>query len=38
MDAPVDGVTAVYVQITSMWIKPSAADRPWKLPLTNSAA
>lgn len=23
MDAPVDGVTAVYVRITSMWIKPS---------------
>ena len=23
MDAPVDGVTAVYVKITSMWIKPN---------------
>jgi hypothetical protein len=23
MDAPVDGVTAVYVRITSMWIKPT---------------
>ena len=25
MDAPVDGVTAVYVKITSMWIKPLVA-------------
>jgi hypothetical protein len=35
MDAPVDGVTAVYVAITSMWIKPSEGP-PVELPLENA--
>jgi hypothetical protein len=36
MDAPVDGVTAVYVKITSMWIKPQGAGPAVQLPLTNA--
>jgi hypothetical protein len=35
MDAPVDGVTAVYVEITSMWIKPSEGPAV-QLPLENA--
>jgi hypothetical protein len=35
MDAPVDGVTAVYVKITSMWIKREGAPAV-ELPLTNA--
>jgi hypothetical protein len=35
MDAPVDGVTAVYVEITSMWIKPTGAGPAVQLPLEN---
>jgi hypothetical protein len=35
MDAPVDGVTAVYVKITSMWIKPESGPAV-ELPLTNT--
>ena len=34
MDAPVDGVTAVYVKITAMWIKPQGAGPAVELPLT----
>jgi hypothetical protein len=33
MDAPVDGVTAVYVKITSMWIKPQGNGPAVQLPL-----
>jgi hypothetical protein len=36
MDAPVDGVTAVYVKITSMWIKPQGAGPAVQLPLTTT--
>ena len=36
MDAPVDGVTAVYVKITSMWIKPQGNGPAVQLPLTNA--
>ena len=36
MDAPVDGVTAVYVRITSMWIKPQGNGPAVQLPLTNA--
>jgi Domain of unknown function (DUF4382) len=36
MDAPVDGVTAVYVRITSMWIKPQGAGPAVQLPLANA--
>jgi hypothetical protein len=36
MDAPVDGVTAVYVQITSMWIKPAGNGPAVQLPLTST--
>jgi hypothetical protein len=36
MDAPVDGVTAVYVKITSMWIKPQGAGPAVQLPLENA--
>jgi hypothetical protein len=36
MDAPVDGVTAVYVKITSMWIKPQGGGPAVQLPLTNA--
>jgi hypothetical protein len=35
MDAPVDGVTAVYVRITSMWIKPASGPAV-ELPLANA--
>ncbi len=35
MDAPVDGVTAVYVKITSMWIKPNGNGPAVQLPLVN---
>ena len=35
MDAPVDGVTAVYVKITSMWIK-KAGGPAVELPLTTT--
>jgi hypothetical protein len=35
MDAPVDGVTAVYVKITSMWIKPTGGPAV-QLPLVNA--
>jgi hypothetical protein len=35
MDAPVDGVTAVYVRITSMWIKPAGNGPAVELPLRN---
>ena len=35
MDAPVDGVTAVHVRITSMWIKPSGGPAV-ELKLTNT--
>jgi hypothetical protein len=35
MDAPVDGVTAVYVKITSMWIKPQGGPAV-QLPLTST--
>lgn len=34
MDAPVDGVTAVYVRITAMWIKPANGPAV-ELPLAN---
>jgi hypothetical protein len=36
MDAPVDGVTAVYVKITSMWIKPQGTGPAVQLPLTDA--
>jgi hypothetical protein len=36
MDAPVDGVTAVYVKITSMWIKPQGSGPAVQLPMTTS--
>jgi len=36
MDAPVDGVTAVYVTITSMWIKPQGNGPAVQLPLENA--
>lgn len=36
MDAPVDGVTAVYVKITSMWIKPQGAGPAVQLPLSHA--
>jgi hypothetical protein len=36
MDAPVDGVTAVYVKITSMWIKPQGSGPAVQLPLENA--
>jgi hypothetical protein len=35
MDAPVDGVTAVYVKITSMWIKPQGTGPAFELPLAT---
>lgn len=35
MDAPVDGVTAVYVRITSMWIKSAGSGPAVELPLRN---
>jgi hypothetical protein len=35
MDAPVDGVTAVYVHITGVWLKPSGAGPAVELPLAN---
>ena len=35
MDAPVDGVTAVHVRITSMWIKPTGGPAV-QLALTNT--
>jgi hypothetical protein len=36
MDAPVDGVTAVYVKITAMWIKPQGGGPAVQLPLTST--
>jgi hypothetical protein len=36
MDAPVDGVTAVYVKITAMWIKPQGNGPAVQLPLKNA--
>jgi len=36
MDAPVDGVTAVYVKITAMWIKPNGSGPAIQLPLVNA--
>jgi|SRR5688572_358401 hypothetical protein len=36
MDAPVDGVTAVYVKITSMWIKRQGNGPAEQLPLENA--
>jgi hypothetical protein len=36
MDAPVDGVTAVFVKITSMWIKPQGNGPAVELPLENA--
>ena len=36
MDAPVDGVTAVYVTITAMWIKPAGSGPATQLPLVNA--
>jgi hypothetical protein len=36
MDAPVDGVTAVWVEITSMWIKPTGNGPAVQLPLENA--
>jgi hypothetical protein len=35
MDAPVDGVTAVYVKITAMWIKPTGNGPAVQLPMPN---
>jgi hypothetical protein len=35
MDAPVDGVTAVYVKITAMWIKPHGHGPAVQLPMPN---
>ena len=35
MDAPVDGVTAVYVKITAMWIKPQGGPAV-QVPLTTT--
>ena len=35
MDAPVDNVTAVYVKITAMWIKPSGSGPAVELPMPN---
>ena len=35
MDAPVDGVTAVYVKITAMWIKPQGSGPAVQLPMPN---
>jgi|SRR5688572_1115364 hypothetical protein len=36
MDAPVDDVTAVYVQIAAMWIKPQGDGPAVQLPLKNA--
>jgi hypothetical protein len=36
MDAPVDGVTAVYVKITAMWIKSQGGGPAVQLPLENA--
>ena len=36
MDAPVDDVTAVYVQIAAMWIKPQGDGPAVQLPLENA--
>lgn len=36
MDAPVDGVTAVHVKITSMWVKPQGNGPAVQLPLTRT--
>jgi Domain of unknown function (DUF4382) len=35
MDAPVDGVTAVYVKITAMWIKPKGNGPAVQLPMPS---
>lgn len=35
MDAPVDGVTAVYVKITAMWIKPTGSGPATQLAMPN---
>jgi len=35
MDAPVDGVTAVYVKITAMWIKPQGNGAAVQLSMPN---
>lgn len=35
MDAPVDGVTAVYVKITAMWIKPQGSGPAVQLAMPN---
>lgn len=35
MDAPVDGVTAVYVKITAMWIKPTGNGPAVQLSMPN---
>jgi hypothetical protein len=35
MDAPVDGVTAVYVRITALWLKPQGAGPAVQLPLVG---
>ena len=35
MDAPVDGVTAVYVKITAMWIKPKGGGPAVQLAMPN---
>lgn len=35
MDAPVDGVTAVYVRITGIWLKPNGQGAAVQLPLVN---
>ena len=36
MDAPVDGVTAVYVRITAVWIKPKGNGPAVQLPLVSA--
>ena len=36
MDAPIDDVTAVYVKITSMWIKPQGNGPAVQLPLEDA--
>jgi hypothetical protein len=37
MDAPVDGVTAVYVHLTALWLKPQGNGPAVQLPLVGGA-
>lgn len=36
MDRPVDGVTALYVTITEVWLKPAGAGPAFQLPMTTT--